>query len=58
VLDVIPEDPCCGKRLAKALAAGYEGDLWECQKCSCSWKARIVYGVREWDFQGYVEVFR
>ncbi len=56
MLDVIPEDPCCGKRLAKALAAGFSGDEWECPKCSCTWKARMVGAVREWDFQTYIEV--
>ena len=58
MLDIIPEDPCCGKRLAKALAAGHKGETWECPKCSCTWKARVVGDVVEWDFQGYTEVFR
>lgn len=58
MLDVIPEDPCCGKRLAKALAAGHKGETWECPKCSCTWQARVVGDVVEWCFQSYIEVIR
>ena len=40
-LHFVTEDPCCGKRLSKALLKLPEAtDRWECPKCGTEWQSR------------------
>ncbi len=59
MLDVIPEDPCCGKRLAKAINAGHKETTWTCPKCGCEMRVKEIQpgGIVVWEFVTYMEVF-
>ena len=39
------EDPCCSRRLMRAQRPS---DVWECPKCGCTWRARMVGTLKSW----------
>jgi hypothetical protein len=57
-LAVIPDDPCCAKRLTRALHVTPNIQTWECPKCGCEWKAVDSHDVRAWEPVVAIEVFR
>jgi ribosomal protein S27AE len=59
MLDVIPEDPCCGPRLTKAIQAGHKDTRFECPKCGCMLKVQEIRegGIVVWGFEESIEVF-
>lgn len=44
-------DPCCAPPLQKAMDAGAldAAETWECPKCGCEWKPRMVGPIRHWE---------
>ena len=58
--DAYQEDPCCGKRLGKALLSGkLEGtESWVCPKCGCEWRSKIIEGLRYWSPHEVIEIFK
>lgn len=58
MMDVIPEDPCCGPRMSKAALAGkLDTNTWTCPKCGCEWRATMRDTLRVWEFKPLIEVF-
>ena len=58
MLDVIPEDVCCGLSLARESSAGRLGESWTCSRCERVWKPKhqiateidgLVTTVRIWE---------
>ena len=48
-LDSYDADPCCGVAIFEAIAKGIHGDMWNCPKCGCLWKAKQIGPVRHWE---------
>jgi len=60
MIDAYQEDPCCGKRLGKALLAGAvdEKDTWVCPKCGCEWRPVAIEGIRYWTPHEVIVIFK
>ena len=59
-LNVWPEDPCCGKHLAKA---SLKGDLdrvtsWTCPRCGCEWNVSLKDSMRLWNPDTTIAIVR
>lgn len=63
MLQIHSEDPCCQAPLSKALASGALDNAasWECPKCGCEWRPRIVGegigAVTLWEPHVYCAIF-
>ncbi len=47
-LQTVDEDPCCHRRLLRALTKGLVGDSWTCPKCGCEWRPMPIGEARHW----------
>ena len=49
-LDVLPDDRCCGPKLAKALRKTPDIEKFDCPCCGCEWTCTIRQEMRVWEF--------
>lgn len=54
--ETFAEDDCCRARLIRADRAGLAS--WDCPKCGCVWKWRMVGEVKHWYVDEAIIVFR
>lgn len=57
-LNTWDEDPCCGRRLQKALRENANRVLWSCPKCGAVWKAKMIGTIKHWSPVVFIEVFK
>ena len=59
MMDVVPDDPCCGPKLAKAIREGHKDTRWTCPKCGCELKVVEIRdgGIVVWQFAPAIEVW-
>jgi hypothetical protein len=62
VVDLVDPEPCCARRLNRALFGGHEGDSWTCPQCGCDWTAQRTEGqagtIRRWSARPAFVVLR